>query len=115
MPRITPEEKLNALRDKRQKIDAQIAKEQARVKTAERKADTRRKIVTGALALENAKYDPAFGKALYDMLEKQVTRDDDRALFGFGPLPEPSSSAPAYDGMTENERPQSVLSAAFKR
>jgi hypothetical protein len=46
-----------------------------------RKADTRRKIVAGAIVLAQAGRDPAFRAALQLILQRDITRPIDRALF----------------------------------
>jgi hypothetical protein len=47
----------------------------------DRKRDTRRKIVTGAVVLAHAGRDPAFRSLLCLLLQEHVTRPIDRALF----------------------------------
>lgn len=83
----TPEEKLAELQKKRQQIDERIKKESARLNAVERKADTRRKILAGAVAIEHAEHDKEFKAKLYALIQRAVTRDNDRALFSFDPLP----------------------------
>ena len=85
MPRKPPEEKLQELEEKRAQIQARIDKERARLKTEERKRDTRRKIIAGALALEHAQLNPNFAKELEKLLDRNVTREGDRALFNLTP------------------------------
>ena len=82
MPRKTPEEKLQSLEQKEAHLKAQISKTRAVVKGQQRKRDTRRKIIAGALALEHADQDERFGQALKRLLEQHVTRPEDRKLFG---------------------------------
>lgn len=84
--RQTPEQKLAALQAKQAQINERIRQESAKVKAQERKQDTRRKILAGAVALEHAKYDAAFAAALDQQIAKNVTRADDRALFNLPPL-----------------------------
>lgn len=89
-------DRIAELEKQQAQIAALLAQKRARLRAEERKRDTRRKIVAGALALEHAEHNPAFGQALYDILRRYVTRPDERALFGFDPLPEePASSTPA--------------------
>lgn len=80
MARRSPQEKLDDLVKKRDQLDARIQKEKAAVRQAERKRDTRRKIIAGALALEHASRDPAFGEALKRLI-KEHAKPEDRALF----------------------------------
>jgi hypothetical protein len=48
-----------------------------------RKDDTRRKIIAGALVLERAETDAAFAAELAALLNRFVTKPQDRALFDF--------------------------------
>jgi hypothetical protein len=79
------------LRRKRDQLDAQMKALEARNKQTERKADTRRKVIAGALALEHfeANRDSEFGRVLFRLLDEYVVRPHDRALFDFLPTPEP--------------------------
>ena len=43
----------------------------------------------GECALETAKRDPKFKAELLDILDRQLTDPDDRALFGLPPKPHP--------------------------
>lgn len=79
--RRTPEQQLDDLREQEKRLKARIQKKSAQVRSAERKKDTRRKIIAGALALEHAEQDPNFGIVLKQLLREYVTRPEDRALF----------------------------------
>ena len=79
--RKTPEQRIEELRQKRDQITAQISKQSALARQKERKRDTRRKIIAGALALEHAEIDQAFGQKLKALLREHVTRPEDRTLF----------------------------------
>ena len=79
--RKTDEELLAELEAKKSQLDARIQKKRAAVRTRQRKLDTRRKIIAGALALEHASIDTAFGATLSKLLDEHVTRPDDRKLF----------------------------------
>lgn len=85
MTRKTPDEKIAELEEKRGQIEALIQKHKARARVEERKRDTRRKIIAGALALEHASIDPAFRAALQKLIDQNVTREGDRALFDLTP------------------------------
>lgn len=65
----------------------QIEKYQAVQKGQERKRDTRRKIIAGALALEHK--EPVFRGKLMALIDEYVTSDRERALFDLAPLPVP--------------------------
>jgi hypothetical protein len=49
----------------------------------DRKDDTRRKIIAGAVALEHAGQNAGFAAELTALLNQYVTRPQDRALFDF--------------------------------
>ena len=77
--------KLARLKAQKAKLDAKIQLAEARHKTTQRKQDTRRKILVGAYALEQA--DKTNGlEALAQQLDSFLTRDSDRQLFGLKPL-----------------------------
>ena len=97
-PRRTPEERLDELKRKKDQIAAQIQKEQAKLRDAARKEDTRRKIVAGAIALEHAEHNENFGQYLHDILDRYVTRPEDRKLFELDPLPENDSEPAPVQG-----------------
>lgn len=63
----------------------QVEKYEAAGRLEARKRDTRRKIIAGALALEEK--DRGFRGKLLALIDEYVTADRDRALFGLGPLP----------------------------
>ena len=64
----------------------QVRKYEALQRTRERKLDTRRKIIAGALALEHMKLDGAFRAVLLALLDEYVTKEPERLLFGLPPL-----------------------------
>jgi predicted nucleic acid-binding Zn-ribbon protein len=86
----TPTDKLKKLKEQQAKLKAKIQLEKNRISSQERKKDTRRKIITGALALTHADQHPQsdFAKQLNALIAEHVTKDQDRALFGLDPLPE---------------------------
>lgn len=94
MPRKPTTDRLETLRRKREQLDAQLKALEARNKHAERKADTRRKVIAGALAIEHftKNRDSDFARVLFRLLDEYVTRPHDRALFPF--LPEPQKPPP---------------------
>jgi hypothetical protein len=74
--------KLRRLMEKRNAVIARIKQEQNKLKAGERKTDTRRKILAGAVVLEWAKRDSEFSARLMAELKRFLARDVDRALFG---------------------------------
>lgn len=79
---------LDKLLQKRSQLDAKIQQTRARLRQHERKKDTRRKIIVGALAMEHADQgnDPEFAATLFRLLNRYVTRPADRALLDLPPL-----------------------------
>lgn len=76
------EEKLKKLLDKKQQLENRIKMEQNRLQRKERQEDTRRKILAGALMLEEYKNKP---EELKKKMDKFLSRDNDRELFGLEP------------------------------
>jgi hypothetical protein len=64
-----------------------VQKYEAARKARERKLDTRRKIIAGALALEHIRHDPEFGVVFRELLDTYVIKEPERILFGLEPLP----------------------------
>jgi hypothetical protein len=87
MPRKSTTDRLQTLRQKRDQLDAQLRALEARSKQAQRKADTRRKVIAGALALEHfeANRDSEFARVLFRLMDEYVVRPHDRPLFPFLP------------------------------
>lgn len=77
---------LDKLRARQEALQARIRREEAKAKAAERKADTRRKILAGAAVLDRAEKDAAFKAELSALLAAFLVRPDDRALFGLPSL-----------------------------
>ena len=90
--KLTLEEKKTAINEAYDKkiaqIDAQLKDISAREKTAERKRDTRRKIIMGGLAGFHMEKNPrsAFAKKLAALIDDYVIGDKERALFDLEPL-----------------------------
>ena len=105
MARRTTTDRLDLLRQKRDQLDAQLRALEARNKQAERKADTRRKVIAGALALEHfeANRDSEFGRVMFRLLDEYVVRPHDRALFPDLPTP-PTLVQPEPTAATEFAR-----------
>lgn len=90
--RQTQEEKLKALKDKladrekkaieyRDKLQARIDLIAARGTAQDRKDDTRRKILSGAMLYDRIQKRKLSNQKMTDWMSKFLTRDDDRALF----------------------------------
>lgn len=84
---------IQALLDKRKQLDAQIQAKQARLRTEERKKDTRRKIILGGALLAAAKSGEIEPAEIASLLSKYAQKD--ASLFpdfcsAPEPLPEPT-------------------------
>ena len=60
--------------------EAKLAKAKADLKEADRRAETRRKIILGGLLLDAAMKDPAWESRLNDLMNR-ISRDQDRKAF----------------------------------
>jgi len=92
LARIAQDKAAQRLARKTRKVE----KFEAVRKTRERKLDTRRKIIAGSLALEHILHDPEYGVVFVRLLNRYVTRDADRALFGLTPR-EPTGDKESTD------------------
>lgn len=85
---------IEKLLQQRAQLDARIQAAKSRLDQAERKADTRRKVLVGAFVLEALKGNVAAleinGRKLADFIQ----RDGDRALLNL-PASQPAQSTPA--------------------
>ncbi len=79
--------KLERLKQRQKKINSDIRKEQNKENLLQRRADTRRKIIMGALALSHMEKDAEF-RAVCERLQREgITKDTDRELFRLPPIP----------------------------
>lgn len=84
------DDRLDALKKKRDQLNAQIAKLNARKAAESRRVETRRKIVAGAVLLEAVDADRRAEKPTgiarwWDAQVARLKRPQDRALFGLPP------------------------------
>ena len=75
--------KLEQLLKKQEELKAQIRKEKNKISQAERKQDTRRKILLGALMIDMMKKGELDEKKIMKHLDSFLTKDIDRKLFDF--------------------------------
>lgn len=101
----TREEKLKKLEDRKNQLKAQIQKLRAKESTEDRKRDTRRKIVLGAVLLEMVKSGDWSEEKLHNLLEKKLTRPRDRELFGLSL--ESNLSVQGESSMANSEKTES--------
>ena len=75
-----PQDRLKALVERREKINAKIQQLNARKAVAERRRDTRRKIIVGAIILAAVEREPKLQQWLQAQIGR-LERPQDRALF----------------------------------
>ncbi len=80
----TLQERLTQLKVRQQHIDA---RKRAIAAQRERKAETRRKMLVGALVMQKAKEGQMDAQLLRSWLDQVLTRAEERALFDLPPLP----------------------------
>lgn len=88
-------EKLEKLLAERKALDARIQQEKNRENERKRKDETRRKILAGAVVLDEAEKHPTYKAELFALLGRFLVRPADRVLFGLEPLPEGKGEKPA--------------------
>lgn len=69
-------------------LDAELKRERARLREAERRRETRRRIIVGAAILARAEREPSAADHLRRILDAYVTVPADREFLGLGPLPD---------------------------
>ncbi len=85
--------RLQKLEQQKEKIQKKIALAKNRISAQDRKDDTRRKILTGAVLIEAAENDTNLKGTIDTLLNAKLTRNNDRALFDLPPLPGKSDNA----------------------
>ena len=70
-----------------QRKNAAVGKYAALKEARNRKLETRRKIIAGALALEHMKHDASFAAAFQAVLDRYVEKAPERMLFGLEKRP----------------------------
>jgi hypothetical protein len=79
-PRKSLDDQLAELRKKSDELEGRRSSLLARKKLANRKLDTRRKIVVGAAVLAHAQLSPTFAGQLREILDAGTTRSVDRGV-----------------------------------
>ncbi|RYG99677.1 MAG: mobilization protein [Alphaproteobacteria bacterium] len=77
---------LGRLQARKAQLEAEIARRQARARVEDRKADTRRKILIGAVVMQEMKSNPYVDNWVRDLMAERLVKARDRALFGLRPL-----------------------------
>lgn len=80
------DKRIEALQTKKAQIEAELARLRARTRTESRKADTRRKILIGAVVLQEMEARPEIDAWIRKLLAERLPKDRDRALFGIAPV-----------------------------
>ncbi len=75
---MATKERMDALRQRKAKLEEQLAALEAREKAKERKDDTRLKVLIGAAMLAHAKINPSAVATLKKLLHKAITAPRDR-------------------------------------
>lgn len=78
---------LEKLKNQREKLNARIQSAEARLKTTERKKDTRRKILLGSYYLDEANKQNKWNE-IKNIMNQYLKRNSDRELFDLEPLAE---------------------------
>ncbi|GGB29477.1 MULTISPECIES: hypothetical protein [Rhodobacterales] len=68
--------------DKLGKLEREIKATEAKRRREEEKIRTRQKIIVGAVVLEHAERNPEWGRDLWDILNRAVTKPDQRKTLG---------------------------------
>lgn len=95
------DDRIQKLKDRKSQIEAQLKKLEAQARAKERRQDTRRKIIAGALALKHAEIDTAFGETLHSLIDRHTTNKLDRELFGLGPVEEKNPANQDKENLSE--------------
>ncbi len=98
-------DRLLKLEQQRAALQRKIALEETRLKTQERKVDTRRKIIAGAIVLTHADIREAFKDILYELLQKFV-EPKDKNIFPEVFTPEEIAQAASEVQKARNRKPE---------
>lgn len=96
-------ERLRKLLQQQEELAEQIQKEWARILDQQGREDIQRKIIAGTIALTHANEDQRFRTLLHDLLDRFVSTDEERALFGL-----PSKQIP---GVEQSAAPEAIPSS----
>ena len=85
MPRANPQERRRKLEEKQARIKAELQRLDARERQAERKRDTRRKILAGAMVLDRVARGVLTEQLFLRDMDEFLDRPHERALFELPP------------------------------
>lgn len=99
MPRLSDDDRLKRLQQRRDQLNAQLAALEARNRQSEKKRDDRRKILLGALVMSDLPERPELRAWLVNRLPGFLTRSEDKKLFAdlLTPEDETAPHSPAGD------------------
>jgi len=86
MPRAKPADRIRQLEERRARINAKIQRVRSRESQEERKRETRRLILMGAMLRDRIARKDLSEKLFKADMDRFLDRDQDRALFGLPPL-----------------------------
>ena len=87
MPRAKPADRIRQLEEQRARITAKIQRVRSRESQEERKRETRRKILAGAMVLDRVARKEVAEKIFLADMDRFLEREQDRALFGLPKQP----------------------------
>ena len=87
MPRANPQERLRKIEEQQARLKAEAQRVKARAREAERKRETRRLILYGAMLKDRMARGEVPEKVILADMDKFLTRDHERALFDLPPRP----------------------------
>lgn len=82
------EKRIENLQAKKAQIEAELARLRARSRTENRKALTRKKILLGAIVMQEMEARPEIDDWIRKLLHERLTKNRDRELFGLKALAE---------------------------
>ena len=85
MPRAKPADRIRSLKEQRARINAEIQRVRGRESLEERKRETRRLILMGAMLRDRIARKELPEKLFKADMDRFLDRDQDRALFGLPP------------------------------
>ena len=94
MPRAKPADRIRQLEEQRARINAEIHRVRSRESQEERKRETRRKILAGAMVLDRVARKELSEKLFKADMERFLERDQDRALFDLPPRQQRETGGP---------------------
>ena len=87
MPRAKPADRIRQLEEQRARINAEIQRVRGRESLEERKRETRRRILAGAMVLDRVARGDLSEKLFKADMDRFLEREQDRALFDLPPRP----------------------------